>query len=396
MEYLNEKHSLITNEKDKYDELCDVITDYIYDAHDGMQNDPFFDFENISNNVISNSIIESYWQYKNQTTFNKTLIPRWIGKFTIKLLENKNQYYAARYIPSKAKYHPETNKLDFYVEVVDNMEKNAVNSHLKHEFQHAWNDWKEHSTNKIFFHKTNVRVLNDYDKDIKLIQKIYKDGVDYNKEIFTDSNTMIQFINSLFYSLHDTEIPSQIKSFHADIDNEFKTNIDNVIAQIRRANILKIKKSNLTKQEIYDSNYQNILDITCYSSRTYAKYVVIKKVLDNIDKFDLEAFEKIMLGYRDIFERVLGIEYPELIYIDYGKKILDRIYKKYYKKTCRVIRSMDKIYFDLIDEYIDKIKYQNEINDPHIKLSDKDEAFIMDLLNNVKDNQEKINQESNE
>jgi hypothetical protein len=36
MEYLNEKHSLITNEKDKYDELCDVITDYIYDAHDGM------------------------------------------------------------------------------------------------------------------------------------------------------------------------------------------------------------------------------------------------------------------------------------------------------------------------------------------------------------------------
>jgi hypothetical protein len=98
-----------------------------------------------------------------------------------------------------------------------------------------------------------------------------------------------------------------------------------------------------------------------------------------------------MLGYRDIFERVLGIEYPELIYIDYGKKILDRIYKKYYKKICRVIRSMDKIYFDLIDEYIDKIKYQNEINDPHIKLSDKDESFIMDLLNNVKDNQEKIN-----
>lgn len=395
MEYLFEKHSLITDDKDRYDELCDVITDYIYDAHDGMQNDPFFDIDDISNNLITRSIIESYWQYKNQMVFNKSIIPQWVGKFTIKLLKKDDQTFAARYFPGKSVYDKKTNKLDFYIEVVDQMEKLVVNSHLKHEFQHAWNDWKEQSTEQIFFHKKQMLMLNNGDKNIKLIKKVFKDDVVFNIDIFTDTKTMIQFFNMLFYLMHDTEIPSQIKSFHADIDNEFKTNIDLVIAQIKKADIIKIKKTQLTKQEIFNSNYQNVLDITPYSSNQYVKYTIIKRVLKNINKFNLEAFEPIMLGYCDIFQRVLHIEYPMNVYIDYGKTVLDKVYKKYYAKVSKILDKMDKIYFDVIDDYITKIQY-NKQSEQRIQLTDADENFIMNLLDNVRDNQEQIKQESDE
>jgi hypothetical protein len=78
---LNESFGVLTDPEKTYDRLVKLITDYIYDLEGGLNN--YIDLYPSETPIITPSILKSYWKYKNNKLFDETIIPKWMGNFTI-------------------------------------------------------------------------------------------------------------------------------------------------------------------------------------------------------------------------------------------------------------------------------------------------------------------------
>jgi hypothetical protein len=177
MKILNETHGIISDPKIFPYDLIKLITDYIYDAKDGLNS--YIDIYPDEEPIITLSILKSYWKYKYGKLFDNSIIPDWIGNFTIIIEEPKQQIYSACYYKSGA-INKNTNKLDFKISIVDTSGKdyNRFYKDLVHEFRHAYKYYFQY-INKLPNNRKKPDIYNYCINHIKPQMLISTSGMDF-------------------------------------------------------------------------------------------------------------------------------------------------------------------------------------------------------------------------
>ena len=142
---IKESQGLVDKDGIQWNDLSNLITDYVYDLQNGLNVDPFYNGEDAE---ISIKQIESYYQYINSKRLPNYVIPDWIDSFTINIIKDKNSN--GTFLKRTAKLN--NNKLVFTIEINNtNMENpDAFCNTLIHEFQHAYTHWIELTKTKLF------------------------------------------------------------------------------------------------------------------------------------------------------------------------------------------------------------------------------------------------------
>ena len=352
--FLEESYGIVMNDN-KWDDLCSLIVDYIYDIQGGLNSNPFMD--NSDEVIIKKNHIISYYKYKYNTQKINELIPNWIYDFKIILLTEHST--AGSFKKSEATLV--NDKLNFTIIIKDGVGKtpNEFNDTLIHEFRHAYTQWLELTKNFQVYSTNNSKLL--YNAiisklkelpNINIVKQINIDSVVLNENIYSDKPA---FQNAIIKSLYYTR-PDEITSFLQEFANQIKYKISlkeyDIKKSIYDSNELKKKYNTLNNEDKWKSNILNNIDISGYSSKIYSQYQGLLLFWKYIEKTNEELLDESLSDLRKIIKLYLNIP---------------------------ISKSIDSKYIDVIDVYKDIAQQQQNI----IKkvLTKMNKIFAMLILN---------------
>ena len=111
-----ESQGIVDKDGIQWNDLADLITEYIYDLKHGLNADPFYNGENA---IITKGNIESYYQYIHSKRMPNYIIPNWVGSFDIHLEIGKTT--KGTFLQKEAKLNDD-NKLVFTIEARNSMD----------------------------------------------------------------------------------------------------------------------------------------------------------------------------------------------------------------------------------------------------------------------------------
>ena len=355
---INESQGLIDKDGIQWNDLSDLITDYVYDLQNGLNADPFYNGEDTE---ISMGQIESYYQYINSKKIPNYIIPNWISSFTINIIRDKNNN--GSFLKKSAKLN--NNKLVFTIEVNTNMENpDAFCNTLVHEFQHAYTRWIE-LTKKLYLH--NNRTANLYYHSTKafddekyggkyhpMVMQKFEDLIEINDEIYTNPQYLERTLLTGFYYSDVDELRSFIQEFATDMMKKIKNDIVNIRKQIKQSLEFKGDFNNVSKIEQFNSNILNNLSISCYSSKYYKIYKAYYNFYKKLEKMNVDAdvaAEAIKGASKAIRMSLYISPNKKLIQFEGDENdLLKQIAKKQIPIYENVLKKMQRIFVKLIME----------------------------------------------
>lgn len=344
---LQESQGLVDKDGIQWNDLSDLITEYVYDLQHGLNSDPFYADEDIT--TIGKGTIEGYYQYIHSKAMPSYIIPEWIYSFNIYIVKDKTS--KGSFIKSKAQLRD--NKLLFGIEISNT--QNTPDSFcdtLVHEFQHAYTFWLELSKGIKSFNTAKRANMYHHagkgfdnkryggNKHPMTIQK-FADYLEINDEIFENPKYLERTILVGFYYSDFDEIRSFTQEFANDIMRQIRKNISGIIEEIREA-----------RQE-----HKNILDaisITCYDSvyyKMYKSYYTFYKKLSKMNIEDDVAVQAVK-GASHAIRIKLNISPTKKITQFEGdaSKILNTVAVKQLPIYEKTLKKMENIFAKLISE----------------------------------------------
>ena len=355
---IKESQGLVDKDGIQWNDLSDLITDYVYDLQNGLNADPFYNGEDAE---ISLKQIESYYQYKNSKRLPNYIIPDWIGSFTINIIKDKDNN--GTFLKRTAKLN--NNKLVFTIEADTDMENpDAFCNTLVHEFQHAYTHWIE-LTKKIHLHDN--RSANLYHHSTKafddekyggnclpMAMQKFEDLIEINDVVYTNPQYLERALLTGFYYSDIDEIRSFIQEFATDMMKKIKKDIVNIRKQIKQSLEFKGDFNNVSKIEQFNSNILNNLSISCYSSIYYKAYKAYYNFYKKLEKTNIDsevAFEAIK-GASNAIKIALHISQTKKLIQFEGDEndLMKQIAKKQIPIYENALKKMQKIFVKLIME----------------------------------------------
>ncbi len=356
---IKESQGLVDKDGIQWNDLSDLITEYVYDVKHGLNADPFYDEDN--EQVVKGNI-EGYYQYKNSKKMPSYIIPDWIGSFTINIIKEKGNKGV---FIKKTAYLNELQKLNFTIEIGSAIEDpDTFCNTLVHEFQHAYSFWIQllkgfymhtNRTANLYHHATkgfdNERYSGSF---VPMAMQKFPDLIEINNEVFENAEYLERILLTGFYYSDIDEIRSFIQEFANDIMHKIKKNIDDIKDDIRQALAFKGDFNNLTKEEQFYANILNNISINCYSSayyKTYKSYYNFYKKLEN-SNIDEDIAAKAINGAKKAIKLSLRKNMAkDLIKFDGdANNILKQIAKKQIPIYEKALKKMQKIFVKLIME----------------------------------------------
>ena len=355
---IKESQGLVDKDGIQWNDLSDLITDYVYDLQNGLNADPFYNGEDAE---ISLKQIESYYQYKNSKRIPNYIIPDWIGSFTINIIKDKDNN--GTFLKRTAKLN--NNKLVFTIEADTDMENpDAFCNTLVHEFQHAYTHWIE-LTKKIHLHDN--RSANLYHHSTKafddekyggnylpMAMQKFEDLIEINDVVYTNPQYLERALLTGFYYSDIDEIRSFIQEFAADMMKKIKKDIVNIRKQIKQSLEFKGDFNNVSKIEQFNSNILNNLSISCYSSKYYKMYKAYYNFYKKLEKMnvDFDVASEAIKGASNAIRMALYISPTKKLIQFEGDEndLLKKIAKKQIPIYENALKKMQKIFVKLIME----------------------------------------------
>lgn len=354
---INESQGLVDKDGIQWNDLSDLITDYVYDLQNGLNADPFYNGEDAE---ISMKQIESYYQYKNSKKMPTYIIPDWIGQFKIII---KNKISKGSFLPYTAKIND--NKLSFTIEINSSQSSpDAFCDTLVHEFQHAYSYWLQITKKFNFFNNKTIKLYRYAQKGfddsqytesrVGMASKPFKDFVDIDNTAFKSAEKLERLLLTSFYYIDKDEIRSYIAEFANDIMHQIKKNIKAIKKEIKQSLEFKGDFNKLSTIEKFQSNILNNISISCYDSSYYQIYEAYYKFFKEIEKnyIDSDIANQTVRNNSYVIKTYLGISISKNIIKFDGdaNKILVKIAKKQIPIYKNVLKKMQKIFVKLIME----------------------------------------------
>ena len=342
-----ESQGIVDKDGIQWNDLADLITEYIYDLKHGLNADPFYNGENA---IITKGNIESYYQYIHSKRMPNYIIPNWIGSFDIHLATGKTT--KGTFLQKEAKLNND-NKLVFTIEARNSMDSpDALCNTFVHELQHAYSTWIQ-LTKNIRFH--NRKGINMYIQSTKafsdekyggsyhpMVLQKFTDYLEINDEIFTNPLYLERTLLSGFYYSDIDEMRSFIQEYANDMMKKLKGNIRNIQNYAKSTKNFDFNDALSTfNVNYYDSKYY----------KTYKSYYIFYKKLQKMNIDEDVAYAAIK-GSSKAIRTFLEIPPTKKIVQFSGdeNKILQKIAKKQIPIFERVLKKMQKIFNKLITE----------------------------------------------
>lgn len=378
-----ESNGIVTEEGKQWNDLCDLITDYIFDIQNGLNADPFYDPYNI---VIKRSNISSYYKYKfHKNIEDTTIIPNWIGKFEIQLTEDLKSKGSFK----NSSVNLENGKINFKIALKDyaNRPADEFRETLSHEIRHAYTSWLELTNNyqsrtldqkklykEVIGTLSDAKEKNNYNI-LNAIKSYSIDNIVLKDEIFTNIDEVANIISASLYYTDIDEIHSFLQEFAMSIRNLLKTNKEKIIKKIKESNNLKIDYNLLTKPQQWCSNILNNIDITNYSSQYFRIYKILDLFWTNIQKIDSETKQLAISQCSKSIKLYMHLPISKkLIKYDGDEDIImNNLQENQQKIIKKVLIQMNKIFANIIlnielnNNKIEQ-KITNDINDIKIDI----------------------------
>lgn len=387
---INESHGILTDQLKVTDKLVKLITDYIYDAEDGLNS--YIDLNPSEQPIITMSILKSYWKYKNNQLFDNSIIPNWVGNFHIEIEDHNNQIYAACY---KHDAVLNNNKLDFTIAVVDHSGKSYEQffKELTHEFRHAYTDYIKKTTNTGLYDIDNdlYKLGTQYANKCPLIANWSHDYLEVNQKIYTDEEYIASTIFKSIYYISPTEISSYLQEYAVGLKMLAQSHMDEIFDVFEKTNILKKNYSNLSRSEQWASNVQNALSFTYYDINIFRIYRALFIFWNNTNKIDLDLLDSIILKNREVFIKLFQTRNIHINVQGDGLKLLSKLAEHYKKILARMLKKMYDIYYDIIYEIGNSKENSENISEKIDKIIKDDiildsdfEIDILSLMSDIK------------
>lgn len=378
---IEESLGIVTAKGKEWSTLCDAIVEYMYDAKDGMNANPFQE----NANIIYLSNIISFYKYK-YGSLPDGFIPDWVGYFEIHL----DDKLSSKGLIIRTEAELENGKLNFTIKVKDAIGKSADDFHetLMHEFRHAYTTWIE-KTKNIYLHKKHDHIIykaagngfhaEKYDKTYSMVSNY---GIDYlviDEGIYSDVNKLEQIILKSFYYVDIDEINSFLQEYADQMKSLLRKYNEEVVEDINKVNRLKHDFNALTVNDKWESNILNSMRVTYYHNqyfRTYMSYVEFWKGIAQVDE---EVLNEVLsnTNIKRAIRTYLGIDVTKrLVYFDGdATRVINKIAKKQLPIYEKVVYKMKRIYAQLIMNEEDSVKQNQEI-----KREINDSEFEQELL----------------
>lgn len=356
---VNESQGLIDKDGIQWNDLSDLITEYVYDLQHGLNADPFY---NGNEAHIKNGTIESYYQYKHSKKMPNYIIPNWIGTFDITILETNTK---GRFLQTLAKLD-NNKKLNFIIEINSNIdEPNLLCNTLVHEFQHAYSTWLQLTKNFKFYNNKQFKLYKQsttafHDKSYDSLEAIAKqsfiDYIDIKDEVFENPKYLEKTLLTSFYYASEDESRSFIQEFAIDIIHKIKDNHDVIVNEIKESLKFKENFNEISSENKFKSNILNNLSISCYDSYYYKVYKIYynfyKRLLNTY--IDEDVASEVISNTGKTIKLYLNILSAKKLINFSGdeNKILKQIAKKQILFYEKVLKKMQKIYVKIILELI--------------------------------------------
>lgn len=359
IKYIQESQGLIDKDGIQWNDLSDLITEYVFDLEHGLNSDPFYEVDNES---ITRGNIEGYYQYRNSKKMPSYIIPEWIGTFNINIVKDKSS--KGTFIKKTAKLN-NWNKLDFTIEIGSAIEEpDYFCNTLVHEFQHAYTFWIE-LTKHILLHNNKTANLYQHaqkgfhgdkykEKFVPFVMQKFPDLVEINDDVFNNVESVERIILTGFYHSDIDEARSFIQEFANDIMHKIKNNIKDIQKEIKQALEFKGDFNNISRTKQIQSNILNNISINCYSSRYYKIYKSYYNFYKKLQKINVDedvAYNVIKNSSKAIRMFLNIPSNKKLIEFEGdGNKILKQIANKQIPVYEKILKKMEKIFVKLILE----------------------------------------------
>ena len=356
---LIESQGMIDKDGIQWNDLADLLTEYIYDLQHGLNADPFYDGNEAD---INKGTIESYYQFTHSKRMPDYIIPNWIGSFNVHLINSK--ITNGTFLQKEAKLNDD-NKLVFTIEARNSMDSpNNLCNTFVHELQHAYSTWIQLTKNirfhdnrstRMYYHSTKAFDDQKYggNKHPMVLQK-FSDFLEINDEIFENPLYLERTLLAGFYYSDVDEIRSFTQEFANDIMHKIKDNFDTIREEIKQSLKFKDDFNSIAKVDQIKSNVLNNLSITCYNSKYYKTYKSYYNFYKKLEKMnvDEDVAYKAIKGSSHAVRICLNIPVnKKLVEFDGdGNKVLKQIAQKQLPIYDNAIKKMNKIFAKIISE----------------------------------------------
>ena len=209
---INEKYGIVKKTTHKWDNLVDMIINYLYDIN-GLQND--IDMLNDQHEITLSMLKIFYKDAIHSFSFPDNIIPEWIGDFSLFIVDANN--YANGYINTK-NISFENDKLNCCIYFTFNLSNyypvSKMTSMLTHEFRHLYTKWLEH---KYDFKLVNERYAYIYSRFMQINKQV---------AISDKKDSMLYMLAKLLYLVTPDEINAYMQSFDKESKKVISDNID--------------------------------------------------------------------------------------------------------------------------------------------------------------------------
>lgn len=353
---LNESFGVLTDPEKTYDRLVKLITDYIYDLEGGLNN--YIDLYPSETPIITPSILKSYWKYKNNKLFDETIIPKWMGNFTIIVEPHVNQNYVAYFQDNTAVLNKDTGRIDFTICITDKADKsyNVFYRQLTHEFRHAYTKYIK-LTNNIGISSKNDREL--YSIGLKyakanypLIKKWDEDYIIPNNKILSDEDFITATIFKTLYYLNAAEIQSFLQEYAGAVNNLIGLHQNQAREAFQQSAKLKEDYKNHKRRFIQLTNVSHIFPITCRCFDLYRIYSVLRDFWHyGLYRIDPDLLDDIILKNREVFIKIFKTRNIHINIQGDGLKLLSKLAESYTKVLEKILKKMQNIFYSILYEY---------------------------------------------
>lgn len=341
---INESNGIVENDQKQWWDLCDLIVDYVYDLHDGLNSDPLYDPDDTEIHIDN---IISYYNYKNSQKMPDYIIPDWIGDLIIYV---KNDIPVGGYFMRDSAIIDEDGRLNFSVTINEkNLTPDKMRDTLSHEIGHGYTFWLEFINDfsiksgrdkQLYSYAKNAFASDSkYGSKIPLTIKSSNRGrnnrsIKLNPEIFTNQLKFEQTILTSFYYSDKSEIKSFMMSFGSQM------------MQIILNNIGQIKQ---VLRENQGKTYTHILSqipVSCYDNQFYKIYKSYQEFWNGIDNVEDEIIETTVNSIKRHIKVYLQLPHNSQINKDTLLKVRDKELITYNK----VVHKMERAFVDLISK----------------------------------------------
>lgn len=279
---LNEAYGAVTEKGLEWNSLCNAIIEYMFDVKDGLNADPFYNYNKTPYFIVNRSNITSYYKYRHGS-LTASFIPNWIDDFTLILIDDE-KYYNGFF--NKAKALIKNGKLNFQIYMYNHLDQDTSFEVLTHEFMHAYEFYNKTIKGRPATKKTGIyqKYLEDSKngvyKPIKLVGAWGSDFLEINAGIYNDIELFENAVRHTFYLLDNSEIKSFIQQYTSDIAR--KINRKNNECYQYLLNVYTEKKN---------------IDITDFpvifrDNFRYREYEATYKIWKNIDRVDFDVADQ--------------------------------------------------------------------------------------------------------